>query len=126
MVTIDEIYEYIRSGNVEKVQEYLDRLVPSGSIALSKLNNFMSVAINFKQLKVIQLLVAYGASIQSLNNVNMVVSFERGDLDIYNYLLNGRTYQEYMQQTDQETPNGNTPYYDASKETLFPPTKKDC
>ena len=125
MITIDELYDYIIKGSVDKVQEYLDKMSTSDGLKLSKLNNFMSVAINYKQLKIIQLLIAYGASIESLNNVNMFVSHERGDIDIYNFLRNGRTYQEYLEQTGQETSNGNTPGYDYKQELLFPNDTKD-
>lgn len=98
LINIDDVYIAIKEGKVTIVDEYVGSIFnPESTEYFSKVNNFLSVAINFRQMEVTKLLILkYEANPESFNNINMFIAFCKEDLDLYNYLLNGRTFQEYI------------------------------
>lgn len=96
MIVTQELYDYIKLDNVAKVEEYLiqENEKEVTAAMLTKLQNLLAYAIDWKRLEIIKLFIQYSANPKMFNRFAMYYATTQTNglpsNDIINYLREGQ------------------------------------
>ena len=95
MIKTEELYEYIRLNNIEKIEEYLiqENSKPVSNPILKKLQLLLAYSIDWKRLDIIKLFIKYSADPDMINRFAMYYATTRTNAlpsnEIIDYLREG-------------------------------------
>jgi hypothetical protein len=92
MITIDEAYDAIKYQDIDTLNEYLSQNTEPNPQYILMLNKMFSAAVRWNNIEAMEALVANGADPIDGSSDNFLQGKERGDLDVNNYLYNGKRF----------------------------------
>jgi hypothetical protein len=91
-VTVDEAFDAIKYQDIDTLKEYLEIERTYDAKFSDILNKMFSNAVRWNNFEAMELLVSKGANPDAGGQNNLLQGKERGNLDVNNYLFNGRKF----------------------------------
>jgi hypothetical protein len=89
-MTTEELYEFIKGGDVDSIQTYLNSIDPITYPQLQKIDNLLVQAVIFDKIDIVKLLIAYNANPEQYNNwVLTIAQMYNCSTELLNYLRTG-------------------------------------
>jgi hypothetical protein len=88
MATITEVYEAIKLGEIDTVEEYLESFEEGSNAIMERVTQLLYVAIDQQQLDIVKLLINYNANPENYTGWALIYARTRGNIEIINYLKN--------------------------------------